>query len=530
MPENPDKSSTSLTVPSILATRSVARSMSRDTAFGGCHPLVILLSLLLSFSGPIIRETRPWNQNQRPTCNSYPFLAPTCVEDQTHETTTTSSNSSPFPDLTVQGSNKKNERRDDDLSSQGNSGNSIFPYFQHIPQGLRHFSDSLRPIPFQEEWLNDFNVSMSRSHDMSIDATANIPPPEYLSVPDFVDVFQLKTTSNIVSLQNLGREARHIIDLHLDQGSGCILFRYLQSVIHNASDFAKFWSHVIIEDEKKSKNNPTKSWGKPMADHLSCYNRKRQHLHESGVHMDRVDTDVPEITIGPHNEHSCNPYPSEKISFYALHAAAKGGETLLRRNQDIQVPDKAWKLLHTHGGLQFQRSYPHEDVLRKKTDPNRHPTEMSWQERCQTYDPQLARDYFAQHHGITNISIDPNDGTLRAHNILKGYYNRSAQLQEQEQQRNNGDDSAASAEEKTIIPNSPLSQGGSSSENVWFNRIDYGFPVTMADGTIFPYYLQSILKRQKWHETYAFKLQPGDWFGFGQFACPTWTATVLRRQ
>jgi Taurine catabolism dioxygenase TauD, TfdA family len=46
---------------------------------------------------------------------------------------------------------------------------------------------------------------------------------------------------------------------------------------------------------------------------------------------------------------------------------------------------------------------------------------------------------------------------------------------------------------------------------LWFNRIDYGFPVTLADGTTFPLDLQAYLKQQKRHETFALKLQQGDW-------------------
>lgn len=223
-----------------------------------------------------------------------------------------------------------------------------------------------------------------------------------------------------------------------------------------------------------------------MSDHLSCYNRKRQRLYDQ---IDRVDTDVPSSTIGPHNEHSCNPYASDRIFFYALHAAARGGESLLRRNRDMQIPPQAWNILRRQndrlgGALVFTRSYPHAATLQAMTPEHRHPTEMSWQERCQTNSTTLAKRYFEQHHGITNVTFDETDGTLTAHNLLPGYhYHR--------QHHNDKNHSGLT----------PL----------WFNRIDYGFPVTLADGTTFPLDLQAYLKRQKWHETFALKLQQGDW-------------------
>lgn len=335
----------------------------------------------------------------------------------------------------------------------------IFPTFRHQPNGLGRY----QPIPFQEEWLNDFNTPPHDAlHALGTNHTI-VSSPKSLPVPDFVEVFELKaTTIKNTSLEELGKQARQIIDETLPS-SGAILFRNLHQQIQNASDFATFWNHVVGSSD----------WN-PMKDHLSCYNRKRQ---SSAAGVDRVDTDVPSYTIGPHNEHSCNPRPSDKIFFYALHPAVKGGESLLRRNKDIVVPELARKILEQAGGFHFTRRYPTQQQLDSLKHGNRHPTEMSWQERTNTHQHSQAKDYFATHHGITNVTFDPQDDTLTAHTILPGF----------------------------------LFEGEEEDQLLWFNRIDYGFPIQLADGAEFPLDLQSQLKRQKWHETSAFKLQQGDW-------------------
>ena len=381
------------------------------------------------------------------------------------------------------------------------------------------------PIRFRDEWLNDFNVAPP---DIS-NSNSSYPmpaPPQVLPVPDFVDVFELTRSSSPPTahasntsnnndtarntiLKTLGHQARQLIDHYLEQGSGAMLFRRLDQQIHNPNDFATFWSHVLNDNHDNNNTTTTTTGWNPMEDHLSCYNRKRQRLAAGGG-VDRVDTDVPGLTIGPHNEHSCNPYPSRRIMFYALHTAAHGGETLLRRNRDIDVPVEAWEIVLHHragGGIHFERSYPHARRFRVHDDKNnhtttqqqsqpsrRHPTEMSWQERCQTNKEDVARAYFQTHHGIANVTFDQNDGTLTARNWLPGY------LWE------DGDDEQEPFQ-STGAPNSNHQQ----QQPLWFNRIDYGFPVALADGTTFPQDLQAYLKRQKWHETYSFRLDPGDW-------------------
>ena len=378
------------------------------------------------------------------------------------------------------------------------------PYFVRAPKHtLRQHN---QPIPFQDEWRNDFNVA-------PINTTTTMPlplPPQELPVPDFVDIFELSTTAAaafIVNngstiLEELGREARHLMDQHLvaEGGSGVMLFRTLNQYIHNPSDFATFWSHVLSSAQNDTTTTTTTttnhSWH-PVTDHLSCYNRKRQTLGQNGTRpgVDQVDTDVPSLTIGPHNEHSCNPHPSHQIMFYALHTASgapvgRRGETLLRRNRDIAVPPAAWGTVRDAGGIVFERSYPHADTLVKdnnNTTALRHPSEMSWQERCGTHSQQKAREYFRTNHGITNVTFSEMDGSLTAHNLLPGYL----PLHE--------DDISTTTE------------GEYEQEQLWFNRIDYGFPITLADGTTFPLDLQAFLKQQKWHETYSFLLEEGDW-------------------
>jgi hypothetical protein len=45
----------------------------------------------------------------------------------------------------------------------------------------------------------------------------------------------------------------------------------------------------------------------------------------------------------------------------------------------------------------------------------------------------------------------------------------------------------------------------------WFNHVEYGFPTKCADGTDFPREWQMEMKKNKWVETFAYKLQEGDW-------------------
>ena len=364
----------------------------------------------------------------------------------------------------------------------------------------------IAPIPFQEEWINDFGVA-PHEDDAGSNRTWLVPePPQELPVPHYMQVLDLSAaaiatlsedaTTRSGLLAMVAQQARKLIDQHLDHESGAMLFRNLHHVIHNASDFAVFWNHVTQsnpDDHYKNNNNKNsnRNWN-VMVDHLSCYNRKRQRLYDQ---VDRVDTDVPAMTIGPHNEHSCNPHASDRIFLYALHAAVRGGESLLRRNRDMSIPQQAWDILQDqnarHGGaLLFSRSYPDAAMLETVPLEHRHPTAMSWQERCKTNSTLVARRYFERNHGITNVTFDAMDGTLTAYNLLPGYHSH-----------HHHDDDKNHRSFLSSTQSSP----------VWFNRIDYGFPVTLADGTMFPLDLQAYLKRQKWHETSALKLQRGDW-------------------
>jgi len=408
-------------------------------------------------------------------------------------------------------------------------------YFVRAPSDL--LQQTNQPIAFRTEWYNDFNVSLYQQ--CSTIAIASIPPPpppppppKQLNVPNFVDIFVLqkndtitaaaaaaatnntnntknKNTQYYYSLQQVGMEARRLIDQNLyasnttnnnnNNGNGAILFRGLHQLISTPTDFATFWSYVVgSSGDTDSRNNDkgTKGGWIPMTDHLSCYNRKRQRYSATTttttkalLDVDRVDVDVPSITIGPHNEHSCNPFPSSKIMFYAMDTAEHQpvgyrGETLLRKNEDIVVPPEAWKVLQKAGGIAFERSYPHESSSSSFSSS----TEQTWQQRCGTHDETLARQYFANQHGITNITFDNNnDGTLIARNHLDGYIPKPA-------------------------PPTTRANGSSNNEMLlWYNRLDYGFSDTLADGTVFPRKLQCYLKHSKWHETYQFMLQKGDW-------------------
>ena len=296
------------------------------------------------------------------------------------------------------------------------------------PSGLNAF-----PVDFQHEWVHDFGI------EADLDSSDSIP--DSLRPPNFVKTFDF--VNNDTSLENLARQAQEII---LQDTSGAILFRNLNQIIQNVSDFGEFWSAM--------------QWN--PVEHVSCYNRKRQQ-DKSGV--DLVDTDVPWMVLGPHNEHACNPTATGRIAFYGLQPAPVGGESLIRYNQDIAIPDFMTEFVHQHGGIQTTRVYSDQNHM----PTGRHPTSMSWQERCDTDSKDACNDFFAQQGMERATAFDVND-TLTVTSVHPGWLDGS-----------------------------------------WFNHLDYGFPTKLADGTNFPREWQMQLKKQKWDETFAYKLQEGDW-------------------
>lgn len=300
-------------------------------------------------------------------------------------------------------------------------------------------------VDFQPEWVHDFGISAG--------STDNVPsqlrPPNFLTTFDFAKMCNNTRTnscSRATSIEQLALQAKQKI---LHDSTGAILFRGLNQVLHNVSDFGAFWSAM--------------QWD--PVEHVSCYNRKRARSAQGNV--DLVDTDVPWMVLGPHNEHACNPNPTGRIAFYGLQPATiTGGESLIRFNSDIHVPDHVADFVKQHGGIQTTRVYA--DHGRMLQDASRHPTSMSWQERCNTESKQECMDFFAQR-GMANATFDTND-TLTVISSHGGWLDKS-----------------------------------------WFNHVDYGFPTTCSDGTAFPREWQMEMKRRKWSQTFAYKLQEGDW-------------------
>lgn len=296
-------------------------------------------------------------------------------------------------------------------------------------------------VDFQPEWVHDFGISA----DSTDGVPSQLRPPSFLTTFDFATTNTTNNCSGRRSLiEQLALQAKQNI---LHDSSGAILFRGLHGVLRNVSDFGAFWSAM--------------NWD--PVEHVSCYNRKRQR----SANVDMVDTDVPWMVLGPHNEHACNPKQTGRIAFYGLQpATVTGGESLIRFNADIHVPEYVANFVMQHGGIQTTRIYA--DHGRMLQDGSRHPTAMSWQERCNAQSKQECVEFFAQR-GMHNATFDDND-TLTVVSSHDGWL-----------------------------------------DNSWFNHVDYGFPTKCADGTDFPREWQMDMKRQKWGQTYAYKLQKGDW-------------------
>eukprot|EP00545_Synedropsis_sp_CCMP1620_P011591 CAMPEP_0119011408 /NCGR_PEP_ID=MMETSP1176-20130426/5664_1 /TAXON_ID=265551 /ORGANISM="Synedropsis recta cf, Strain CCMP1620" /LENGTH=359 /DNA_ID=CAMNT_0006964239 /DNA_START=10 /DNA_END=1089 /DNA_ORIENTATION=- len=292
------------------------------------------------------------------------------------------------------------------------------------------------PVDFQQEWVHDFDIQAD-VHTIDDVVTE-------LRSPHFVPTFDFVGTSNTTSIQSLALQAKHQI---IQDTTGAILFRGLNKALHNVSEFAAFWSAM--------------QW-RPV-EHVSCYNRKRE---SASIGVDFVDTDVPQMVLGPHNEHACNPNPTGRIAFYGFQPADHGGESLVRHNSAIEVPDYVTDFVREHGGIQTTRVYADHD--RMMQDKSRYPTSMSWQERCGTNSKQDCKDFFSSR-GMTGTKFDEDD-TLTVTSVHPGWLDGS-----------------------------------------WFNHIEYGFPTKCADGTDFPREWQMEMKKNKWAETFAYKLQEGDW-------------------
>jgi hypothetical protein len=291
-------------------------------------------------------------------------------------------------------------------------------------------------VPFNYEWIHDYYIR-SRTDETTVIPT-QLDVPQQLRVFDFVG-------DNATAFSHIAQQAKAIVS---SDTTGAILFRSLNKAIHDASDFGHLWSDMGFDSVM----------------HISCYNRKRAAASQG---TDFVDTDVPDMVLGPHNEHACNPVPTGRIAFYGLQPAEEGGESLLRRNADIEIPTCVRDFIHQHGGILTTRSFPNHTQL--LLDNTRHPTSMSWQERCGTTSPEECLDFFAQR-GMYNATFDDEE-TLVVTSVHPGWL-----------------------------------------DGHWFNHLEYGFPATMADGTPFPLDWQlRLLKPRKWQTTSAFKLKRGDW-------------------
>jgi len=283
--------------------------------------------------------------------------------------------------------------------------------------------------------------------------------PQTLAPPVYVRVYkyQHKTRCNLATL---GAAARQIVDQQLST-TGAILFRNLHQCIRTTQDFKTFWEGCIS-------SSSSGDW-KPME--YFPAGRKRPQI-------DGVDTPTnfsPRAVVECHNEMTYNPKPAGKIGFYCLQDAETGGETLLKKNEDMTqiVSKETLEFIRQHGGILSEREM--HDAQNKPADvePARH---GSWQEQCGVETVEEAVKVFTDlGWSRDSISIDQETTIMTVKHIGSGFIDND-----------NAD------------------------EPVWFSNVDMG-NARCADGTYIPRNLQLQYNRDKWSVTTAIKLQPGDW-------------------
>ena len=195
--------------------------------------------------------------------------------------------------------------------------------------------------------------------------------------------------------------------------------------------------------------------------------KKRPTIH--GV--DTPTNFAPHSLIECHNEMTYNPIPAGRIAFYAMQEAARGGQTLLKRNIDMTkvVSNETKTFIKQHGGIRSLKSY-HDNA----TVPAPKSTSGSWQEihGVETYQ-QVQEIFLKLGFPPEGMKYNPQTTIFSAIYKQPGFY-RDAQGQE-----------------------------------IWFSNADMGNAMC-ADGTGIPVSLRDY-ERKKWHVTTSFKLRKGDW-------------------
>jgi len=143
-------------------------------------------------------------------------------------------------------------------------------------------------------------------------------------------------------LSALGAAARCAIYAALPE-SGAVLLRGLP--MRSAEAFSHFWRGCLAAE------NPA-----PLEEgrYVSLGGRAgRDKLN--GV--DLATNVPPQFPLLCHNEVCYNPTTVGRIALYCVQDAPLGGETLVTRNRDLQVPPKARQFLEGHGGLLYSRDF-----------------------------------------------------------------------------------------------------------------------------------------------------------------------------
>ena len=71
----------------------------------------------------------------------------------------------------------------------------------------------------------------------------------HLPIPDFIRVFELPEANASVSMYDLGKSARDVIDDNVPE-TGAVLFRNLNFRLTGAADFKEFWTEVMESEQK----------------------------------------------------------------------------------------------------------------------------------------------------------------------------------------------------------------------------------------------------------------------------------------
>jgi hypothetical protein len=258
-----------------------------------------------------------------------------------------------------------------------------------------------------------------------------------------------------------GEAARRAIDEAMP-ATGAVLLRGLP--MRSAEAFAHFWRGCLAADPPLEEGRYISLGGRAGRDKLN------------GV--DLATNVPPQFPLLCHNELCYNPTTVGHIALYCVQDAPLGGETIVTRNRDLKVPDKARKFLAEHGGLLYSREF--FDARSPPKDTSK--LLGSWQEKCSLPDDadRDAAEAFFEGMGFDAEAGQlkwGEDGTLKVTNQHPGFVSDPVTGEE---------------------------------ESVWWNIAHTG-QLKCADGAALPKKLVAEIQQLGWEDTFAFKLRPGDW-------------------